>query len=450
MIEASRYDAGTAYVVVDNHRQDDAKPYLYKTTDFGATWQRLDSSLPPDIYLHAIREDSKDKNILYLGTERGLAFSTDGGKSWKGLKSNLPTVAVHDLAVKDNSLVLATLGRSIWSFDNLSAIRELNAINKDAAVHLFTVPDTIRWRYAGSVGEKFSGENPPNGALIYYWLKEEPKSDISIEILDSTNTVIATLSSKPRTPIGFGDSLEAEARAFGEDALPKAAGVNRAVWNLAYKGAELIENGKLDFGGPVFGPMAIPGSYTVRLSLDGKQFTSKLNLLHDPRVQISETDYKAQLATALAIRDDVTRLTLTVRQIRSVRQQLKARNELLNGDAKAAQLVKDSEAMIKKLDELEKKIHNPEAEVVYDILAFRGGAKLYSRIASLHDQAADGDGPPTQGVRDVYAEQKKELDGYDSEMKKLLGEMAAMNVMAKKLDLPHVIVPETGQLVSGK
>ena len=454
MIETSRFDAGTAYIVVDGHRLDDTKPYLYKTTDFGASWTRLDSSLPKDVYLHAIREDSKDKNILYLGTERGVAFSTDGGKIWQALKSNLPTVAVHDLAVKDNSLILATLGRSLWSFDNLSVIRELNAVNKNAVAHLFSVPDATRWRYAGSVGEKFSGENPPSGAMIYYWLpesyKDATKADITIEILDSSNAVIATLSSKARSPIGFGDSTEAEAKAFGEDALPKAPGVNRAVWNLLHKGAELIENGKLDFGGPVFGPTAIPGSYTVRLNVEGKQFTSKLNLLPDPRVQLSEADYKAQLAIALGIRDDVTRLTLIVRQLRSVRQQLKARNELLKADAKAAQLVKDSDALIKRLDELEKKIHNPEAEVVYDILAFKGGAKLYSRIAYLHDTSAENDGPPTQGVRDVYAEQKKELDGYQAEMKKLLAEMATMNATAKKLDLPHIVVPETAQLVTGK
>ena len=453
MIEASRYEAGTAYVVVDNHRLDDMKPYLYKTTDFGASWTRLDSSLPQDVYLHAVREDSKDKNILYLGTERGVAFSTDGGKSWQALKSNLPTVAVHDLAVKDNSLIVGTLGRSIWSFDHLSVIRELNSVSKDAAVHLFSVPDTIRWRYANSVGEKFVGENPPNGATIYYWLPEswkDSKNDISIEILDSANAVIATLSSKPRSPIGFSDSNETETRTFTEAALPKAAGVNRALWNFQHRGAELIENGKLDFGGPVYGPTAIPGSYTVRLNVDGKQLTSKLNLLPDPRVQLSEADYKAQLALALAIRDDVSRLTLTVRQLRSIRQQLKARNELLKNDAKAAQLAKDSEAIIKKLDDLEKKIHNPEAEVVYDILAVKGGAKLYSRIAFLHDVTADNDGPPTQGVRDVYAEQKKELDGYEAEMKKLIGEMAGLNLAAKKLDLPHVVLPDPGQLTTLK
>ncbi len=450
MIEASRFDAGAAYAVVDNHRLDDMKPYLYKTTDYGATWQRLDSTLPQDVYLHAVREDNKDRNILYLGTERGVAFSTDGGRTWQQLKLTLPTVAVHDLAVKDNSLVIGTMGRSIWAFDHLSVIREMTPQIKDAAAHLFSTPDVIRWRYGSGPADKFSGENPPAGAMIYYWLKEELKNDVTIDILDSNNNVINTLSSKPRAAIGFADNPEEETRGFKEAALSKNAGANMAVWNLRYKGAELVENGKLDFGGPVFGPTAIPGMYTIRLTVEGKQITTKLNVLPDPRVQISPADYKAQLNTALAIRDDVSRLSLTVRQIRSIRQQLISRNNLLKNDVKASQLVKDSDALIKKLDELEEQMHNPKAEVVYDILAFKGGAKLYSRISYLHDVASEGDGPPTPGVRDVYADQKRELDGYEATMKKLLGDLATLNTAAKKMDYPHIVAQETSQLTVGR
>ncbi len=440
LIEASRFDAGTAYLVVDNHRQDDMRPYLYKTSDFGSTWQRLDDSLSKDIYLHAIREDVKDRNLLYLGTERGVSYSADGGKTWQALKLNLPTVAVHDLAVKDNTLVVGTHGRSIWAFDHLQVLREMTNQIKAATMHLFSAPDSVRWRYSGGPGDKFAGENPPQGAAIYYWLKEEPKNDITIEILDAGNKVISSISSKPLPAIGFSDSLEAEAQSFKESALPKAAGVNLVVWNLRHKGSELIENGKLDFGGPVYGPMAIPGAYSVRLTVEGRQLTTRLNLLPDPRVQTAPTDYQAQLDLALAIRNDVSRLTLIVRKLRSIRQQLAARNELIKSDPRAGSLTTDSEALIKKLTELEEQMHNPKAEVVYDILAFKGGAKLYSRISYLHDVASDSDGPPTQGVREVYAEQKRELDGYEATMKKLLGDLETLNAAAKKLDFPHIML----------
>lgn len=439
MIEASRYDAGTAYVVADNHRLDDMRPYLYKTTDFGATWQRLDASLPPDVYLHALREDSQNRNLLYLGTERGVAFSTDGGATWQALKLNLPTVAVHDFAVKDNTLVVGTHGRSMWAFDHLNVLRELTPQLKDAAAHLFAVPEATRWRYASVPSEKFSGANPPAGAVIYYWLKEEAKGEVTIDLLDAANNVVQSLSSQPRAVIGFQDNPEDESKPFKEAALSKAAGVNFAVWSLQHKGAELIENGKLDFGGPVNGPWVVPGTYTVRLTVNGQQFTNKLTVKPDPRVTLTPADYAAQRDLALAIRDDVTRLTLGVRQIRTVREQLQKRNELLKADAKAAQLIKDSTALIAKLDALEAEMHNPTAEVVYDILAMRGGAKLYSRIAALHDFVADGDGPPTQGAREVYAEQKRELDGYDARLKTLWTELATLNEAARKLAYPHIL-----------
>ncbi|MFN6203869.1 MAG: VPS10 domain-containing protein [Acidobacteriota bacterium] len=446
MIEPSRFDAGTAYVVVDNHRLDDMKPYLYRTTDFGESWQRLDASLPQDVYLHAIREDIVNRNILYLGTERGVSYTTDGGKSWKPLKLNLPTVAVHDLAIKGETLVVGTHGRSIWAFDHLNILRELTPEVRGSAVHLFPVADATRWQSNRGPGDKFAGQNPPSGAVIHYWLKEAPKGDISIEIVDDAGRVVTTLSSKRRPAIGYSDNPQGESGSINAGLLSRQAGLNQVVWNLNYTGAELIENGKLDFGGPVFGPQAIPGVYRVKLKIDGREQTAALRLHPDPRVTLSAADYQVQLATALAIRDDVSRLTLLVRQLRAVRQQLQNRNQLVRPVASASDLVRESEALIKKLDELEEQIHNPQAEVVYDILAFKGGAKLYSRIAFLHDVASEGDGPTPQGVRTVYAEQKSELDKYEAGLRALLAELSTLNATAKRLELPHILVPELDAL----
>lgn len=441
MIEASRFDAGTAFVVVDAHRLDNMKPYLYKTTDFGATWQRLDNDLPQDIYLHAIREDTKNKNILYLGTERGVALSTDGGRSWQSLRLNLPTVAVHDLAVKDNSLVVATHGRSLWILDHLSVIREMSQKVKDSEAYLFAAPDAVRWRYHRDVGDKWTGANPMGRAVFYYYLKEAPKGDITIEVLDSQNKVVKTMSSKPRDGIGFTDDIEDEAQAFKREALPKEVGVNAVAWSLAYDGSEMIEGGKIDLGNSLNGPLALPGEYTVRLSVNGKQYITKLKVLPDPRLQISESDLRAQHIFAIGIRDDISRLARIVRQIRSIRRQLASRNELLKGDARAAQLVKDSEALIKKLATIEGELHNPNAEIVYDILAMKGGAKLYSRMPALFDWATETDGAPTQGMREVFAAQKAELDKLDSEFKRTVDtDLKALNEAAKKLDLPHIVV----------
>lgn len=446
MIEASRFNAGTAYVVVDNHRLDDMKPYLFKTTDFGETWQRLDGALAQDVYVHAVREDTRRRDILYLGTERGVAFTTDGGKTWQSLKLNLPTVAVHDLAVKDNSLVLATHGRSMWIFDHLSVIRELSSQALGAAAYLFSAPDAVRWRFKGAPVDRWAGENPPGRAVFYYWLKEAPKGEITIDVLDAANNVVNTLGSKPKSWPGHTDNRAEFDEAAKKAALLKEVGVNAAAWNLAYAGAEMIQGAKLDAGNPIDGPLAPTGTYTVRLTVDGQSMTTALKVLPDPRVQVSESDLKAQVAFALAVRDDISRLARLDRNLRMVREQLAGRNELLKGNARAAQLVKDSENLIAKLDALEAQMQNPKAEVVYDILAMKGGAKLYSRLSSLFDTAKDPDGLPTLGMREVYAAQKQELDRYEGELNGLINsDLAALNNAARKLDLPNILVPGFGR-----
>lgn len=441
MIEPSRFDAGTAYVVVDGHRVDDPQPYLYKTTDFGASWTRLDGGLARGVYLHAVREDPVKRDILYLGTERGVAITFDGGKSWKSLRLNLPTVAVHDLAVKDNSLVLATMGRSLWILDHLSAVREFGAFAEP--VKLLSAPDTIAWRRDRRPADRFSGENPAAGASLYYYLKEKPKGDLEIEIRDAQNGLVAKLSSKAKEPSGAADNLEMEREALRRSALPVEPGINRAVWGLTYEGAELIPNGKIDLGSAAAGPLVLPGAYTVRLTVDGTTQTASLQVTRDPRVTLSDTEARAQTATALTVRDSVTQVTRIVKSVRTIRKQLADRNELVKGNPRAEQLAKDSAALIAKLDELEGKLHNRQAQVVYDILAAQGGTKLYSRLVYVYDTILDGDGAVTQGVREVYADQKKELDQYDREFKRLAdAELTSLNLAAKRLELPVVVLPE--------
>lgn len=180
----------------------------------------------------------------------------------------------------------------------------------------------------------------------------------------------------------------------------------------------------------------------MRLTVDGQSTSTRLKILPDPRVQVPEKEIKAQVDFALSVRDDISRLTRIQRTLRLLREQLAGRNALLKGNAKAAQLVKDSDGLIVKLDALEGQMQNPKAEVVYDILAMKGGAKLYSRLSSLLETAGDPDGLPTQGMREVYAAQKQELDRYDAELNRLIAsDLAALNAAARKLDLPYILVP---------
>jgi photosystem II stability/assembly factor-like uncharacterized protein len=443
MIEPSPFDAATAYLVVDAHRLDDMKPYLWKTTDLGRTWKRLDGGLPRDVYLHSAREDPARRGLLYLGTERGVAFSRDDGATWHSLKLKFPTVAVHDLVVKDDKLVLATHGRSLWIFDDLAAVREpLPASAKSAGFYLFPVPDAVRLDLHPGPDDAWTGQNPPRGARIYYWLEKEPKGDVALDVLDASGAVVATLTSKPREPTGSSEYAKEERDLLKELALPKGEGVQRAVWNLSWQGAEMIPNAKLDSGYPAFGPAAIPGTYTVRLTVDGKTATAPLVLRPDTRAAVAPADLEAQLRFSLQVRDAITRLTHDVVRLQTIRRELAQRNELLAKDEHAKPLVDSSQALIAKLDDLEGHMHNPKAEVVYDVLAMKGGTKLYSRMSPLLDWASSGDGAPTQGVQEVFAAQLEELKGYETELDGLIGkDLAALNQTAGQVGVPGIYVP---------
>jgi photosystem II stability/assembly factor-like uncharacterized protein len=440
LIEPSPFDAGTAYVVVDNHRQDDMRPYLWKTIDHGRTWTSLSVKLPQDVYLHAVREDPKNKGTLYLGTERGVMFSTDGGQSWRALKLNLPTVAVHDVVVKDNDLVVGTHGRSIWILDDLTPIREFSqAVGAGFSrldLHLFQPPDTIRWRYHSGPKEKNSGENPPQGAVITYWLKEKPKGEVKLEVLAADGRLVRTLSSKAKEPVGAAEDEEEP-----KPALKDEPGVQRASWDLRWEGARLIRNARIDYGDPTAGPLAVPGTYTIRLSVDGRQETTKVTVKPDPRMRLSQADLEAHQAFALQVRDALARVTDAVVRLRSVRDQLESRAAFLRDIPSAQPLIASSKTLVDKLNGLEARMHNPKAEVAYDILAMKGGARLYSRLSPLLMFVNEGDGPPTQGMKEVFAEQQKELASHEAELSALLEkDLAAVQTTAKRLDIPFVVV----------
>jgi photosystem II stability/assembly factor-like uncharacterized protein len=445
-IELSRWDAGTAYVVVEAHRLDDVRPYLFKTTDFGKTWEKRTGDLASDVYLHAVREDARRKGILYAGTERGVAFSLDDGASWRQLKLNLPTVAVHDMVVKDDDLVVGTHGRSIWILDDLTPIRNYSPEVAKEDVHFFNPPAAVRWRYHGSIESprgQHGGANPPPGAIVTFFLKQKPKDPIRLEVFDDKGTLIRTLSSKPEEPEtkpGDPDGPDDDPK---KRALPANAGVNRFAWDLCHEGATRIPKAKADMGDAKSGPLALPGTYTLKLTADGKTVSRTLEVRPDPRVKVPSTDLEEQLRFALTVRDAISRLANLVTQLRAVQGQLKARNELLKDNPKAEPLVKASTDLLAKLDTLEEKLHNPRAEVAYDILAQKGGAKLYSKLVLLYEFAREGDGAPTQGMRQVYEEENHELDELAAEWKQLVSaDVAKLNESARTLDVPGVLVPE--------
>jgi len=270
------------------------------------------------------------------------------------------------------------------------------------------------------------------------------KDELKIEILDSANKVIRTLSSTAPEPMGSDDNEDPDD--FKNLALPRGAGVQRAVWDLRHEGARKIKNGRIDTGDPFTGPVVVPGTYTVRLTAAGKTLSAPLKVVPDPRGDLPATDLQAQTAFALRVRDDISKLTDLVTQVRAVRDQLKSHNAAL--ESRKTQegidaLIRASEAAIKRTDELEDKLHNPTAEVVYDILAMRGGTRLYSRLTPLQNWASEANGVPTTGMMQVLVEQEKELTALEAETKQFLdADVASINQRATRLNVPYVVIKQ--------
>jgi len=492
-IEPSPFDEGSAYLVVDAHRLDDYRPYLWKTNNFGETWHRITESLPADEYVRVVREDPNKKGHLYLGTERQVWHSPDGGNNWHPLKLNMPTVAVSDIVVKDNDLVVGTQGRSIWILDDLTPVREWSKAIENKPAHVFTAPAALRWAPHGPVTDHqtvAAGKNPPPGALVTYFLRDKPKKPIVIEVFNERNQRLVRLEGKEKKPEKDDESDDDEDA--DEDKgdphrpeIPGDKGINRFAWDLRHQGAEVIKKAKLDSGDPRKGPLVAPGTYTVKITADGRSIATKLEVRMDPRVieprgaanlrqppqkleippRIATVDEEARLAKAswvlrrntldlvcdeakeqeqfaLRLRDDVTKLTGIVNTLRAIQKQIKLHEELLAGQARAKAFLKLEADLAEKLSALEGKLHNPKARVVYDILAQKGGARLYSQFGSLLAFASSGDGPPTQGMKELAEELEKELGEYEAEFGRLKsGDVVKVNELARKLNVPMIWIP---------
>jgi photosystem II stability/assembly factor-like uncharacterized protein len=496
-VEPSPHDAGTCFLVVDNHRMDDYRPHVWKTADFGKTWTKITDGLDSAVHCHAVREDPKKKGILYLGTERGVMLSPDAGKTWKSLQLNLPTVPVHDLQVKDTDLVVGTHGRAIWILDDLTVVREWTGPVVLQKAHLFSVVPAVRWSLTdGSVSSHLrtsTAPNPARGTVVWYSIGPAVTGEVVIEVLDAKGAVIARAKGKVGEEPKKDDPAGPPRSARRERRLEEVkAGVNRFVWDLTHDGAEVIPGAVVDSGFPGRTVPAAPGTYTIKLTAGGQTVTREVIVRPDPRwveqvavalstlpnplptlnrlppedrkqvsnyfssltvpVEKARTEAAKRTADqaveqeqlALRLRDDITKVSQTVNRLRTLQKQIDLRKELLKDDEAARALLKESDALAKKLTALEEKLHNPKAKIAYDVFAARGGAMLYSQLVWLLGNVVDGDGPPTKAQKDLADDLGKQLAGHVAAFEKLAtGDVVKLNEAARKIGAPELYVPKT-------
>jgi photosystem II stability/assembly factor-like uncharacterized protein len=436
ILDASPHDPATAYIAVDRHKFDDFRPYIYRTHDFGRTWTKITHGIPDGTFVRAVREDPKRKGLLYAGTETGIYVSFDDGASWQSLQLNLPTTPIHDLVVKDDDLCVATHGRAFWILDDLSPLRQYNEAVARADAHLYTPRPAIRFRRGGGYGrDQFLGENPPDGAILYYYLKNEAKEEITLEILDAQNRLVKRYSSVEKKVEGR-PLPERPVPPEKPDLLPKSAGMHRFVWNLRYDMPDLVPSAIYDMGEPL-GPMALPGKYTARLNVAGKSYTAPIELRLDPRVKTPMAELEKQFEHMMKIRQLLGDTHAGVLEIRNVRRQMQALRKQLRGDAKAKPALDLMDAIEKKSTPVEAELIEVNARSSQDMCNYP--TKLSSKIAWLDNVVDSADMPPTQQSIEIYQEFRARADEQLRAWKAIVAkELAELNDWVRRENIPAV------------
>ena len=344
-MDASHFDPQTAYAAINRFRLDDLRAYIYRTHDGGRTWQKITTGIPDDAPVNVVREDPVQKGLLFAGTEKAVWFSVDDGDHWQSLQLNLPITSMRDLVIHGDDVVVGTHGRSFWILDDVAPLRQLASLNASAP-HLFAPATAVRVRRSTASDtplppEEPAGQNPPDGAMIDYYLPSAPSGGVVLDMVDGSGKVVRRYASddKPE-PI---DPKELNVPTYWvrqPKVLSAAPGMHRWIWDLHFAPLASLESGypisaiPHDTPREPLGVRALPGRYTVRLTLDGRSFTQPLTVDMDPRVTASAADLNRQFALENRLADALRQDLAALDQVRSVRQQLAKNSGALSEQAK--------------------------------------------------------------------------------------------------------------------
>jgi photosystem II stability/assembly factor-like uncharacterized protein len=437
IIDPSLHNAASAYVATDQHQLDDFHPYIYKTADFGKTWVKITDGLPENAYVHSVREDPMRKGLLFAGTEIGIYVSFDDGAQWQSLQLNLPQVPVYDMQVKNGDLVIATHGRAFYILDDIEPLRQAGAEIEAADVHVFRPRSAYRVRVAGG-RTNLGGENGPNGAIVDYYLKAAPSSPVTLQILGSNGAVIRSYSDEAHLP-----AMRPLPERPGEQSVPRLpakAGMNRVVWDLRYDPPTGVDGAVYMEGGQLAGPMAFPGSYTVRLKVGEKTYMQPLEVEIDPRVDVKLADLQKQLELGLKIRDEISRTHAAVNNIRALQAQLTSLRDRLRTDSKATAVLASAHEIGAKASAIEEELFQVKKTSGKD--SFNYGGRLNDMLIALGASVERADAAPTQGQYEVFEMLSQRTDAQLAAWWNLVThDVAALNNSVRQLNVAVIDVP---------
>ena len=379
-IEPSAFEEGTCYVAATRYKLGDFKPYLYKTTDYGKTWSKITNGINSEHFTRVLREDPKRKGLLYAGTETGMYISFDDGQNWQSFQLNLPVVPITDLAVKDDNLIVATQGRSLWIIDDLTVLHQLDQSKKNASTILYKPKSAYRTKgRAAKEPSKTEGQNHPAGVVTQYYLKDWDKKDsIALTYMSISGDTLASFST-------YSDKKDKKLK------VKKNGNVH--VWDTRGKGAEKLE-GMILWWANLDGAKAVPGSYKVALNRNGTDLSETFTILADPRAEVSVSDMQKQYDFISDINTTVDKAHQSIKKIRKINARLDAFTKQYEGNSSTEDLVKKAKEMKKDFGEIEKALYQTKNRSGQDPLNFP--IRLTNKLAHLNSLVSLDDFPPTE------------------------------------------------------
>ncbi len=416
-IDASAFNDGTAYLSVRRPLLNDRAPYIFRTSDFGATWTKITNGIAADAYVHTVREDPTRQGLLYAGTQRGVVISYDDGANWSNLSLNMPSTPVADLVVEANELVIGTHGRGFWILDNIAPLRQWTPNMVASSTHLFSSPPALR---------------STDGASISYTLAK-PATMATLTVLDSAGGVMRSFTIDTTTPDTTASAPENSRRGGRPSWLPNTAGLNRFTWDLR---TEPIVGfpGMILWGAGLNGPAVPPGRYTLRLNVDGQVMNAPLVVQRNPLIDdVSDADLHKQYQFGRQVRDKATEANQAVIAIRRVKAQVDNRLTL----SKDGGLKKAADQLDTKISDVEQNIYQVKNQSGQDPLNYP--IRVNNRLANLLSMAERGDGPPGTYMPEILGILSEELKGYTSTLDEIMKtDLTRVNAILVKLGLAPI------------
>ena len=420
-IEPSSFDPAVCYVAGTLYKTGDFKPYLYKTTDYGKTWRLITKGIPAEHFTRVLRADPVKKGLLYAGTETGMYISHDDGNSWNSFQLNLPIVPITDLTIKENSLIVATQGRSIWMLDDLTVLHQINKNTANQPMTLFKPKVSYRTQGYSRKPSLTQGSNLPNGVIVHFNLKDydADKDTLSLHFKDKEGSLIKTYSSVDK-----------------ENKLEVKQGGNTFVWNTRYEGAETLE-GMIFWSASFSGAKAVPGIYKVTLKKNGVAQEQWFEILPDPRAEVTITEMKQQFNFVNQVNSTADRAHKAIKNMRSIREKLERFKTNYKDNEEVTALITKAGKLSTALTEIEKALYQTQNKSNQDPLNYP--IRLTNKLGHLNRLVTINDFPPTAQDEAVRKYLTRQVDEHLNEYNKLVKEdLAAFNKDFAKLNLDYL------------